>query len=56
MSSILLGVASEVELLDHIDLGFLSACDRENVHVFGELMYWGTQFVLYTVQSELCVN
>ena len=32
-SPTLLGVYSEVELLDHMVLRFLSACDGENVHI-----------------------
>ena len=51
MSSVLLGVASEVELLDLIVLGFLSAFDRENVHIlrYGELNLSYTRFSLNCV-------
>ena len=31
--SALLGISSQVELLDHKVLRFLSACDGENVHI-----------------------
>ena len=33
MLSVLLGISSEVELLDHGVLRFLSAGDGENVHI-----------------------
>ena len=54
MSSILLGVASEVELLDNIALGFLSACDRDNVHILrsGELNLSCTWFSLNCVWTK----
>ena len=31
--SIFLGTSSEVELLDHVDLRFLPACEGENVDI-----------------------
>ena len=49
--SILLGISSEVELLDHGVLRFLSVGDGENVHILR-----GGQFGLYMVQPELCVK
>ena len=49
--SALLGISSQVELLDHKVLRFLSACDGENVHILR-----GGQFGLYMVQPELRVN
>ena len=51
MLSLLLGISSEVELLDHGVLRFLSVGNGENVHILR-----GGQFGLYMVQSELCVN
>ena len=51
MLSVLLGISSEVELLDHGVLRFLSAGDGENVHILR-----GGQFGLYMDQPELYVN
>ena len=51
MLSTLPGISSEVELLDHGVLRFLSAGDGENVHILR-----GSQFGLSMVQPELRVN
>ena len=51
MLSTLQGISSEVELLVHGVLRFLSADDGENVHILR-----GSQFGLSMVQPELCVN
>ena len=50
--SVLFGISSQVELLDHKVLKFLSACDGENVHILRN----GKSFSLYMVHLELCVN
>ena len=51
MLSTLQGISSEVELLVHGVLRFLSADDGENVHTLR-----GGQFDLYMVQPEVFVN
>ena len=49
--SVLLGISSEVELLDHVVLRFLSACDGGDVHIlrYGEVILAYPWFRLHCV-------